>query len=173
MTQLPPYLEPYEWKRKAEQRIDLLESRVTGQPWGAAWGTLDVNGSVTSQTINTTGWSDLIGLAATATCRTNRRYRLRGNIPASGLTATGFVAVIGVWDNSNTFLVQQARQDIRNIGDEWTFHLSYDFVWVNDDDEVTWKLRGNCSVGSTAWRTTAGAFSSAQFAIEDLGPGSS
>ena len=149
---------------------NILDVRTLARPWNSAWGVLGLGETTATQTITGTAFANLTSLTATATFLIGRRYRLRGYVPATQNTATGWVAEASIWDSTNTFHVQSARQDVRTAGDEWLLAPSYDFVRSVSDAVITWKLRGRSSVAATAWRTTAGANSPAQFAIEDLGP---
>ena len=149
---------------------DIEDHRRLVRPWNTAWGVLGSASVTSTQTLSTTSYVDLTNLSATAVFLVGRRYRLRGYVPAIQTTATGFVADAAIVDSTNTFIVQQARQDVRTAGDEWTLAPSYDFVQSGSDAAITWKLRGRCSVSSTEWRVNAGANSPAQFAIEDMGP---
>ena len=149
---------------------NIEDHRRLARPWNSAWGVLDSSSTTATQTITGTAFTNLTSLTATAVFLNGRRYRLRGYVPATQNTATGWVAEASIWDSTNTFHVQSARQDVRTAGDEFLLAPSYDFVRTVSDASITWKLRGRSSVAATAWRTTAGANSPAQFAIEDLGP---
>lgn len=137
-----------------------------GKPVNVAWGKQGYATHTSQVSVSSTSYTDVASMAFAAVGSASRLYRVSVSVPASGQTASGFVASLAVCDANDNVLLE-LRQDVRNTTDEWTFAGD---VVVSPNAFFGVKLRARTSVGSTAWRVNPTSTRPALLLVEDIGP---